>query len=471
MSGRHAGSGLPWLLGRTAVVAALLMAVAAPPVAAADPVTFGKPDASSSFGKSIAFDQPIELSARPERVEILLESGDAAGPSIVETEPPAAGRSTLHFEVDLAEGHVVPNTTFTARWRVTATDGTVTLGPALTHTYDDDRIDWQTLRGDVVRVHWSEGGDAFGRRALDIGDTAVRETAALLGVTEADPIDFYIYADQEQFYDALGPGTRENVGGEAHSDIRTMFALITPSEIDDTWVDIVVPHELSHLVFATAIDNPYHEPPHWLNEGLAVYLSQGFDSSDRELVQRVAVEGTIIPLEGLAGAFPTTRDRFFLAYAESTAAVDFMVKTYGRDALIGLIRSYATGVTDDEAFTAATGLDTAGFERAWLASLGAGAPVRHGPQPAPAGPIPEAWGGAAPAPSVGPATTGSPVTPPSNAPANPGGDSGSLVMPILLLILAAAVVGGAAVLRRRSARTDAAPPPPPSFPPAPPSTP
>jgi hypothetical protein len=37
----------------------------------------------------------------------------------------------------------------------------------------------------------------------------------------------------------------------------------------------VVPHELVHLVFDTAVKNPYHFPPRWLNEGLAVYLSEG----------------------------------------------------------------------------------------------------------------------------------------------------------------------------------------------------
>ena len=51
-------------------------------------------------------------------------------------------------------------------------------------------------------------------------------------MTETEPVDFFIYDDQAAFYDALGPGTRENVGGEAHADIRTMFALITPDEIE-----------------------------------------------------------------------------------------------------------------------------------------------------------------------------------------------------------------------------------------------
>ena len=60
--------------------------------------------------------------------------------------------------------------------------------------------------------------------------TAWNRRRRFSGVTETDPIDFFIYADQDAFYDALGPGTRENVGGQANAEIRTLFALITPSE-------------------------------------------------------------------------------------------------------------------------------------------------------------------------------------------------------------------------------------------------
>ena len=186
---------------------------------------------------------------------------------------------------------------------------------------------------------------------------------------ESTPIDFFIYADQSAFYDALGPGTRENVGGEAHPDIRTLFALITPDEIDASWVESVVPHELTHVVFQDAVDNPYHDPAHWLNEGLAVYEAEGYATSDRQQVEAAARDGTLIPLDGLAGAFPTSRDRFFLAYAESVSAVDRIVRAYGKDALVKLIRSYHDGVSDDEAFQAALGVDVAGFQRDWLAEL------------------------------------------------------------------------------------------------------
>jgi hypothetical protein len=435
--------------------AALALALAAAllaifPVAAADPVDFGTPSADSAYGQKLEFVQPVDLPAVPTRVEILLRTPGAAGPSVVEVPPPSrAGSQDLTFEVVLSDGHIVPNTAFTARWRVTDRDGVVSLGPEIRHVYVDDRVSWRTLEGDIVRVHWYEGGEDFGRRALEIGENAVGETATLLGVTETEPIDFYVYADQETFYGALGPATRENVGGQAHPEIRTLFALIAPGDIDDSWVEVVIPHELVHLVFATAIDNPYHAPPHWLNEGLATYLSQGYTASDRDAVERVAADGTVIPLEGLVGAFPTTRDRFFLAYSESVSAVDHIVATFGRDALVGLIRSYATGVTDDEAFRAALGVDMAGFETDWLRSVGAGAPVRHGPQAAPPGPVPEGWSGAAPVPSVEPGgsagATSAPISP------SPGGAADVPVVPVLVggLVVIAVVIGLLVAVGRR----------------------
>ncbi len=90
-----------------------------------------------------------------------------------------------------------------------------------------------------------------------------------------------------------------------------------------------MPHELTHLVFDTAVKNPYHFPPRWLNEGLAVYLSEGYTDAWRSAVRRRSAE-EIIPLDGLAGQFPTTRDQFFLAYGESVSAVDYLVRTFGK---------------------------------------------------------------------------------------------------------------------------------------------
>ncbi len=369
-----------------AVLAVVVLMSIVPSTAAAGPATFGTPRATSTYGQGIDFEQPVSVGAPIGRVEILLTIADAIGPDVVELpDRPSTGSSTLTYTLDTSgPSHLIPNTRVVARWRLFAADDetVVAIGPPLSIVYADDRFTWQTKSSDLVRVHWYRGDASFAAKALKLGEDEVRATSALLGVTETEPIDFFVYANVDDFYGALGPGAHENVAGTAYADIRTLLGLIPPDQIDDPLVAVRIPHEFVHMVFDTASSNPYHSPPRWLNEGLAVSQSEGYGSSDRSQVRSAARSGTLIPLDGLTGQFPNGQD-FFLAYAESVAAVDFMIRTYGSDALVTLIRSYSEGRTDAEAFTDALGLDMTAFGQAWFEDVGATAPEQFGPQPAP----------------------------------------------------------------------------------------
>jgi len=443
-------------LGALATVLAAItaMTLSIGSVAAVEPFTFGAPSATSSWGVGLTFKQPADLHERPKRVEILVEFPGAPGPQAIEVPAPTGDQATLSYSLPIAEGGLQPNTRLTARWRITAQDGTPTVGPRAAVTYADTRFDWKTRSGDVVRIHWYEGSEAFGRRALDIGERAVRETSKLLGVTETEPIDVFVYASQSAFGDVLGPASRENVGGQANAEIRTLFALIEPNEIDQPWVDVVVPHELTHLVFDTAVENPYHFPPRWLNEGLAVYLSEAYSGSYRGAVEDAARDGSLVPLGGLSGQFPTTRDRFLLAYGESVSAVDYFIRTYGRDALVSLIKSYARGLTDDEAFSEAVGIDATAFDEAWRKDLDAKEPVAYGPKPAPAGPLPEGWSASGPpvVPGGGAAGSAGPGSPSAPEPSPGSGPQAPLGVLAVLVVAVIAIAVMAASVRRRNRR-------------------
>lgn len=417
---------------RTGPAGALVIALVATllslgSVASAAPVEvqFGTGSARVTFARTIEFSQAVTLPPTPiRRVELLIHLEGDAGPRVRQVRGAGTLESgTLEHTFDLIDDHIYPNTDVIARFRITSEDGATTLGPEITLTYLDDRFEWrtadaQTPSGSTVRVHWYDGNAAFGARALEIARAGIAKSEARLRVTERDPIDFYIYGNDTDFYGALGPGTRENVGGVALSEIRTLFAQIRPGEIDDSWVEIVIPHELAHLVFHTAIDNPYHDPPRWLNEGLATYESEGYNGGDRLRVAEAVDNGTLIPLVGLSGLFPTTYEQFALAYAESVSAVDFMVRKHGPDALVRLVRSYADGITDDEAFEAALGMTVAEFDAAWQRDLEVVTPTQYGPQPPPPGPLPTGWSRqpeGAPAPTATPVATSVPTPAPTVA--------------------------------------------------------
>ena len=153
-----------------------------------------------------------------------------------------------------------------------------------------------------------------------------------------------------------------------------------------------------------------------------------------------------MPLSSLSGQFPTSAERFALSYDEGVSAVDFMVRHYGRDALVTLIKSYAAGVTDDDAFQAGIGTDQAGFEAAWLADLQAPAPSPFGPQAAPGGPVPSDWLGGAPV------AGGRSISPGGSTLGQPA--SGGIGGPALVVVAAVVIVvsAGLVLLAIRSQR-------------------
>ena len=256
--------------------------VVASPVAAADPVTFGHADGRPRrYGGRSTSSQPVDLATRPTRVELLLQTpGSSRAPASIDVDAADAGRARRRSTSasPLADGHIVPNTTFTARWRVDRRrrhrPGS---GPPVTR-------DLRRRRGSTGRRSratssgstGTEGGDGVRPAGPEDRRRRVAQTCgSSLGVTETEPIDFFIYADQDTFYDALGPApARTSAARPMPTSGRCSPSSRRPRSTT-SWVGIVVPHELTHLVFDTAVENPYHDPPHWLNEGLAVYLSRG----------------------------------------------------------------------------------------------------------------------------------------------------------------------------------------------------
>jgi hypothetical protein len=415
-----------------------LLALAGP--VSADSVSFGTPTATSTFGTGIVFNQTVSGASFTEADIVLTLPGDI-GPSVVKIKNPG---TSLKYTIDTSTGQIQPNTKIIALFQVVLADGTTQRGPEVKVTYVDDRFNWQTEIGTYVTLHWYQGDAAFAQQALTMGENGISKSAKFLGVTETAPIDFFVYADQKSFYDALGPGTRENVGGEANTVTRTLFALIAPTDLG--YARTVVPHELTHVVFDDGTTNPYHSPPRWLNEGLAVYLSEGFGSSDKSLVSQAAKSKTLMPLQALTGQFPTTADRFYLAYAESVSAVDYLIRRYGQAPFQKLVKSYSTGRSDDEAFTAAFGVDTTAVNKGWLADNGITSSQTFGPQTAPGGPVPPGWttsGGSQGGPGATQPTAGSTA---GTSGQGSGGQSGQGSGEAGLLIAAVLALGGVVLL-------------------------
>ena len=221
---------------------------------------------------------------------------------------PTSGDPTLRFRPRPRRTGTPSRTRrITARWRLVGTDGTKGVGPAVTVTYDDDRFDWKTLErvgrpGPLVRrqpgLRRACPEDRRRRRRRD-GEAARGDrerTARLLHLRRPGRV-----LRRPRPGDA---GERRRPGAARHPDaVRADHA---EPRSTTRWVEIVVPHELTHVVFADRGRQPLPRSAALAQRGPGRLRSAGYADDDRQQVEAAARDGTIIPLDGLAGAFPTS---------------------------------------------------------------------------------------------------------------------------------------------------------------------
>lgn len=293
---------------------------------------------------------------------------EVANLSVAEVRP--ARRLTLSHAVDMRARYLPPGLDIQYYWSLTDAAGNQFDTPPQTFLYQDDRFTWRTLTGGQITVFYYSGNDDFGR---DLLDTALRATERLskrFGVTGSQPIHIVVYGNNRDFSTSLPPNSAEWIGGQAHPDLGLIVTGIQPGGGAAAEIRRVLPHEVSHLLLYQATENPYGAPPHWLDEGLAVYNQETPDSSLKPLFDRALREGTLIPTRALNSNFPLDPNQARLSYAESLSLVEYLVGKYGDAKLGELLLSFKAELSYDEALKQTFGLTTDELDRDWKASLG-----------------------------------------------------------------------------------------------------
>jgi hypothetical protein len=132
-----------------------------------------------------------------------------------------------------------------------------------------------------------------------------------------------------------------------------------------------VAHEMSHIVVGLATENPYVDLPRWLDEGLAMYAEGELPANNVDALDRGVREDRLISVRSLSD-YVGDPDQVDLFYAQVYSLIEFMIDTYGREAMSQLLETIAGGVPAEDAVQEVYGMDLDGLDEAWRASLGLG---------------------------------------------------------------------------------------------------
>ncbi len=221
-------------------------------------------------------------------------------------------------------------------------------------------------------------------------------------------------------------------------------------------------HEVTHVVFFDATDNPYHEPARWLNEGVATWLENRDAVDELSIVEVEASGAGLFAFDAITEQFPIGERGGRLSYAQGTTMIDLIVDRYGTEAIARIMAAYRDGASDVEALEAGTGIGADELYAEYFAAYGVDAPKPVAGAPIPASnverPVPGEIdrGGVDPEPSRVPDSAPDPDTEPAAPDAGPGEnvtgstDSGVLAIWAVMVTLA---LGAALTIARRATRS------------------
>jgi hypothetical protein len=407
---------------------------------------FGEATVDSTYGVGIRFEVDLEGSV-PDRLELVLTTPGGGGSFVTPVEPE---RGSARYVWDTADDYLTPNTPVTYHWRAQVGDELV-LSEEQTFRYEDDRegLDWQSAQLGEATVHWYGDAEAQAHRFGELTAVGVERAEGLLGTQLAGPVDVFVYATRDDFLGALGPGAREWTGAVAYSDLRTIFMWLEGGSA--AYLEVAMVHEVTHIVFHDATDNPYHEPARWLNEGIAVWSETGDAGEQRSIVEFEASGGGLFSFEAITGQFPIGERGATLSYAQGTTMIDLIIDRHGPEAIARLAAAYREGASDAEALEAATGVPTDQLYADFFAEFGVEAP-----QPVAAEPIGPSTVDRPVAGEIDPGgVDGAQAVPPVDAaPASQEAedDAGAVTLLILLAVAGIAAVAAAVRVSRRAAR-------------------
>ncbi len=246
-------------------------------------------------------------------------------------------------------------------------------GPAAAQPFGKNKVQTRDLRWSVLttphfEIHHYEGTEELAVRASLIAERAYREYADRLDHELVGRVPFILYASHDDFAqtniadELIGEG----IGGFAEPFRNRMVLPYNGSHED---FEHVIRHELVHVFMfdaafgssrAATARSPFFRIPLWYAEGVAEWLSSGWDANADMFMRDATINDYLWPLDRAGG---------YLVYKQGQAAMRMIAQEYGEEKIVELWRRVARARSVETAVLQVLGLDREALDeqyRRWL---------------------------------------------------------------------------------------------------------
>ncbi len=220
-------------------------------------------------------------------------------------------------------------------------------------------FDWRIIHTTHFDVYFYDGSEDLADVVSAIVEEANSEFERVLGHELTTVIPVIIYASHNDFTSTniSASHIEETVGGFTELYKNRVVIPFTGSYDD---LRHVLYHELTHVflfdivyggLVESVIRQAYTNPvPLWFVEGIAEYMSMGWDPEAEMILRDLAVSDLVVPLEYLYGGY--------LVYKQGQAVINFIAERYGEEKIREIVRAIAKTHSLERALEETIGLST-----------------------------------------------------------------------------------------------------------------
>ena len=233
---------------------------------------------------------------------------------------------------------------------------------------------WEILESEHLELHFEPEFQDLAVEAIECLEEAYDHISEILHHELSHRPPVVIYQSHYQFqqtniYPAfLPPG----VAGFAEP---LRFRMVIPFDGDlDEFRNVLV-HELCHIFQydivhkgpIRRISSPIAQPPTWIMEGMAEYVTPGRNTIDEMVLRDAILTDDLIPLETMNGAWG--QGNVFLAYKQSHAIMEYIAEHYGPEKISRILRLWDSRNDTDKLLDRLIGMDMKTLDDRWSAQM------------------------------------------------------------------------------------------------------
>ena len=184
-----------------------------------------------------------------------------------------------------------------------------------------------------------------------------------MGLQAGAVIDVYVVQDFEEFYRARPDAGRlpSWAAGAAYPEKNLIVLLLNRgSDLDKTFL-----HETHHMLLGQAFKGS-ERVPRWLDEGLAMIWADEWSLSRLNTMTMAVLSGKLLPMDELAGHFPSDLRAAEIAYCQSFYFIAFLKGEFGDEAFQRFFLEYIKHKDFTGALRLAYQMDWPELEKLWL---------------------------------------------------------------------------------------------------------